>query len=180
MAHGTNEDLVADLVIGPDAMADLFLRREEIPRYKQRSQTTRGGHAKQLRPLWSVGTTSKFHCICIEANAQLGSLAARKAQVATRAPKKRETISNWDHACIVSMVTTERVLDGSSWAQDRSELFPFRSAFLRTRSNCFSRLARSSSASFSRSTSSFRAPVTARIISSSFKWAALASRFCVF
>jgi hypothetical protein len=52
VAHGANEDLVPDIVIGPDGMADLLLRRKEIPRYKQSSQAARGGHAQQLRPLW--------------------------------------------------------------------------------------------------------------------------------
>ena len=47
-----NEDLVADIVIGSDGMADLLLRREEIPDYKQSGQAARGGHAQQLRPWW--------------------------------------------------------------------------------------------------------------------------------
>jgi len=38
MAHGANEDLVADIVIGSDGMADLLLRGEEIPHYKQSRQ----------------------------------------------------------------------------------------------------------------------------------------------
>jgi hypothetical protein len=59
-------------------------------------------------------------------------------------------------------------------------LFPFRSAFSRTRSNCFSRLVRSSSASFSRSMSSFRAPFQRSNYFVEFQMSALASRFCVF
>src|SRR5213082_3021293 len=43
------------------------------------------------------------------------------------------------------------------------ESFPFTSAFLRTCSNCCLRVVRSSSESFSRSISSFRAPFRARI-----------------
>ena len=52
MAHGANEDLVADIVIRPDGMADLLLRGEEIPHYKQSSQAARRGRAEQLLPLW--------------------------------------------------------------------------------------------------------------------------------
>jgi hypothetical protein len=69
VAHGANEDFVADIVIRPDGMADLFLRRKEIARYKQSIQAARGGHIQQLRSLWWFGTKTKFHCICIEARA---------------------------------------------------------------------------------------------------------------
>ena len=51
MAHGADESVVADVVVSSDGMADLFLRRKEIPDDEQSSQTARGSDAQHLRPL---------------------------------------------------------------------------------------------------------------------------------
>src|SRR5215831_5195785 len=51
MAHGAEESVVADIVVSSDWMADLLLRRKEIPNHEKGSKTARGSGANQLRPL---------------------------------------------------------------------------------------------------------------------------------
>ena len=72
MTHGPEESVVADIVVSSDWMADLLLRRKEIPNHEKGSQTASGSGANQLRPLRRVTILTKIHCICIAATAQLG------------------------------------------------------------------------------------------------------------
>ena len=51
MAHGADESIVADVVVGSNGMADFFFVWKKIPDDEQSSQTARGCGAKQLGPL---------------------------------------------------------------------------------------------------------------------------------
>src|SRR5215471_917365 len=64
--------VVADIVVSSEWMADLFLRRKEIPNHEKGSQTACGSGANQFRPSRRVTILTKIHCICIVATAQLG------------------------------------------------------------------------------------------------------------
>jgi hypothetical protein len=61
--HGSDKCVVAHCVVGSNGMADLFLRREEIPNHEQSSQTARGSSADQFRPLRGVRTKRAAHCM---------------------------------------------------------------------------------------------------------------------
>ena len=51
ISHRSDEDIVPRRIIGDNFVTDLLLRREKIPRDKERRRSANGGCAEHLRPL---------------------------------------------------------------------------------------------------------------------------------
>ena len=73
ISHRSDEDIVPRRIIGDNFVTDLLLRREKIPRDKERRRSANGGCAEHLRPLCRARAKRILHAR-VSHSARVGSL----------------------------------------------------------------------------------------------------------